>query len=470
VSSSGGSISAFIGSKWAAVVAVAVVATGVTAVPVITGGSGGGAATANLWVDENGGTCARQSTAGAYVDAQACTSFQAAFTAATGGDTVTVKTGVYTGAEATVNSGTKTPRVTIKPETGGTVEITGSSEWEITDITGLTIDGTGGAGGKGFDVHNMSDPLSFVSLGWQSSPVLANFTFKGVKLRDNTATGTATAANATTIGQVLFVSSCQDILIEDVEITSIGRADGVQVSTGGSSTMCNGITFNRVTMHNFEGVDPSSPGGDHQDGYQIRTGANIVITNGLLYDLRNGGSQEIFPNPAFDLGNRTNDVNLTIENTVIRHDAAGGAGVNLGAVGGTVTMRNNTIEGLNTCTSGTDCDGNKLIFRNNLIEDGCTTQVGNYHGYALVTGGAWSNNVLGGACGWGDSNWAGTTTWSAMFTAIGSGSTAADFHLVTGSYAIDKGSSTAGQYVATDKDGASRFLGAASDAGAYEKG
>ena len=51
--------------------------------------------TANLWIDLNGGSCTRQATAGAYVDAQACGSWNAAYQAASPGDTVLVRGGTY---------------------------------------------------------------------------------------------------------------------------------------------------------------------------------------------------------------------------------------------------------------------------------------------------------------------------------------------------------------------------------------
>ena len=38
----------------------------------------GPTATANLWVDTDGGTCTRQATPGPYVDAAACSSMQTA--------------------------------------------------------------------------------------------------------------------------------------------------------------------------------------------------------------------------------------------------------------------------------------------------------------------------------------------------------------------------------------------------------
>lgn len=65
------------------------------AIGVLVASQGGGTNLANLWVDTNGGTCTRQATAAAYVDAAACASFQAAHTAANCGDTVGIAAGAY---------------------------------------------------------------------------------------------------------------------------------------------------------------------------------------------------------------------------------------------------------------------------------------------------------------------------------------------------------------------------------------
>jgi hypothetical protein len=72
-SSSGGSINVFVGST-------PTPAAGVTA---------------NLWVDSNGGTCARQGPAGAYSDAGACSTFDLAWDAATTGDLIRVVAATY---------------------------------------------------------------------------------------------------------------------------------------------------------------------------------------------------------------------------------------------------------------------------------------------------------------------------------------------------------------------------------------
>lgn len=75
--------------------------------------------TANLWVDTSGGACTRQATPGAYNDAAACGSLAAAYSAATGGDTVIIKTGTY-GQQGSIG-GSKTPVVTFKGEDGVSV-------------------------------------------------------------------------------------------------------------------------------------------------------------------------------------------------------------------------------------------------------------------------------------------------------------------------------------------------------------
>jgi hypothetical protein len=64
--------------------------------------SGGGATTANLWIDRNaeadGSSCTRTSGAGAaYSTTAACTTLTAAYNAATTGDTVRIKSGTYPG-------------------------------------------------------------------------------------------------------------------------------------------------------------------------------------------------------------------------------------------------------------------------------------------------------------------------------------------------------------------------------------
>ena len=80
---------------FAGVVSGAAAITVALAVSIAGSGGGGGGGTANFWVDTNGGTCARSATPAAYVDATACATLNAAYQAASLGDSVLIKAGAY---------------------------------------------------------------------------------------------------------------------------------------------------------------------------------------------------------------------------------------------------------------------------------------------------------------------------------------------------------------------------------------
>jgi chitodextrinase len=101
---------------------------------------------ANLWIDSNGGSCTRLGSPGAYVDAQACASFAAAYGAAQSGDSVRVRAGSYPaqffagGAGASQGGGSKT--LTFIGETGAVVRQIHSGSDNLT-FDGIVIDGGG---------------------------------------------------------------------------------------------------------------------------------------------------------------------------------------------------------------------------------------------------------------------------------------------------------------------------------------
>ena len=121
---------------------------------------------ANVWVDANGGTCVRSLTAVAYVDAQSCGSFAAAYTAAFSGDTigVTGSLGIQKfagGYQSAQGSGTKT--LLFKGVAGNKVRQINFGSPNLT-FDGINIDATGpkldGAalenGGDAFTLKNGS--------------------------------------------------------------------------------------------------------------------------------------------------------------------------------------------------------------------------------------------------------------------------------------------------------------------------
>jgi hypothetical protein len=119
ISQGGGTIDVFVGS---------------TPTPVATPSNN-----ANLWVDTTGGTCARQSSAGAYSDAGACSSLNVAWQAASNGDVIRVKGngGTYpTQATIVARSGQASPAVTMQAASGETVTI---KEMDLDGAAWLTI-------------------------------------------------------------------------------------------------------------------------------------------------------------------------------------------------------------------------------------------------------------------------------------------------------------------------------------------
>jgi hypothetical protein len=92
------------------VVSVLIAAPGAAGTPAASAAASGTGG--NLWVDANGGSCARHDALSKYVDAQACSSLQAAWSAAHSGDTVDIAPGTY--GRQTLNGGTK--KITFRAE------------------------------------------------------------------------------------------------------------------------------------------------------------------------------------------------------------------------------------------------------------------------------------------------------------------------------------------------------------------
>jgi hypothetical protein len=110
------------------------------------------AETANVWVDTTGGTCTRSGSAVAYVDAAACSTFQLACAAATGGDEVGVQPGTYTpaiqrfitsdcsdGAGGDVNWNTSTYADLTRATDWVTFKCVGDRNAVMSSLSGFTI-------------------------------------------------------------------------------------------------------------------------------------------------------------------------------------------------------------------------------------------------------------------------------------------------------------------------------------------
>lgn len=124
----------------AALATVAVLTGGVVGSRVILDGGGGEPGTANLWVDTNGGSCTRQSTPGDYIDAQACSSLNVAYQAASTNDLILIKGGTY-GDQTIASRALGT--VTMRPAATETAIFDGSI---VINTANLVLEGGGTTG------------------------------------------------------------------------------------------------------------------------------------------------------------------------------------------------------------------------------------------------------------------------------------------------------------------------------------
>jgi chitodextrinase len=184
--------------------------------------------TANLWVDTNGGTCARQSAAGSYADAQACT-WSTAYLAAQTGDTVRVRNGSYGDVTITANNtALASPGVQFIGESATGVVLTDLLEpRDWMNIRDITIDTTGlhGRGMHGharnatYDNVDVRGPWANWASGYASPIIPTNITWKNSEM--------GTPGNT------------------QKRICGAGDGEPVQLAE------VNGITFDNVTFHPF---------------------------------------------------------------------------------------------------------------------------------------------------------------------------------------------------------------------------
>jgi hypothetical protein len=383
--------------------------------------------TANLWVDTNGGSCTRQSTAGNYVDAQACGSFDAAYHAANPGDLVLVQSGNY-GDQSLSADGTKAAggaRVVIAPATGATV-VVGSKPLAtiLKTSTGLDVTGSTAVTFQDFTVRGDVNAGSAAN----------NVTFQNL-ITNNGILGIYHASNISFIGG------------------SYGNTNEykAEIFPNGSWQHNQNILIQGVTIHDMHSDDFVCC---HVEGLLLSDGDNVTISGNTFYN-----------NDIFDLsigvfcgqGGCAQLSNITVENNFF---GGGGTGYqsSLGLNTNTTTwnglnVRNNTAL---VDMRHPDCSG------------GCTNV--KYSGNISPLQGSWEcvgnvnykHNVWTGAGGSCDP----TDISVANANFVNGGGNPPDLHITSLSPAIDKGDPT--NCPSTDIDGQTRPNGTACDAGADE--
>ena len=397
-----------------------------------TSACGGGTGTANLWVDTSGGTCARSATPVAYSDASACSSFDAAWDAASAGDTIRVKAGTY--GPQTI-SGARSSETRILAESGTKIGKLAATTANFLTVENLIVDvgsvhGSGNAGQFGASNVTLRD-VSFHGTYVSIEVGGDNFTWQRGSLgQDGTTGGVRTCA----------------------------AGDNQPVWLDGDNATFDGVRWNpqRASLN-----DPTcgSDNSFHMESLRVQGARNTTVRNSWFLAGSDVGSGHIFITTTSPQAEQPTGFRL--ENTVL--EPVNGSYVlqqhaNVQSCA-TYVLAYNTFHQdlLWSCgtTTGMQWIGN-LGPKSDLDCDG--TYVKN----------VWQNDT-NSACG--SDKWVAGPRWGTGNLGIN----ADRQHLNAGSPAIDAGEAPAasdyctGALGSADRDGQTRPAGSACDAGADER-
>jgi hypothetical protein len=398
-------------------------------------------APANLWVDANGGTCTRSATPGSYIDAQACGSFNAAWQAASPGDTIIVKTGSYgnqsllTRAVSMTSSG-----VTFMVENGtviGDINFGDQATWGAGDykVDYITMQGNKGQYSSGTlsfaNAKNITVDGDVVHNNWANKQAAFwaghtdHTTLKNVDLgyvQDNkimeSVANDSTVATATAAGESYANAN---ITIQDSQIHDMRRTSSAVHNECGLMAGAPGFTLMRTHWYGCTVMDFNF-GAISQD--------NFHFVNNIFEAPTDFTESDKTGLPWFQGCNAaapSTKPGWVFEYNIFETGWYSGGSTGCGDNG--LTLRSN-IGHIITCPSGTG-----MTIVKNIFDD-------------LNCGGT---NV----------QHSGLLT-SANFTNI----SAHDWTYPSGAYQVDKGDISS--YPTDDFTHATRYAGAAPDAGAYE--
>jgi hypothetical protein len=398
--------------------------------------------TANLWIDSNGGTCTRSSSAVAYVDGTACSSMNAAYLAASAGDTVRAQTGTYSAQTIDYNAGKYTLGSRVIFEMAGftapTVASDGGAHIEVRNIT---LTGTTSVEIRADDGSSIT-AASHAGKDW----VFDGGSMKNFLLRN--------AADITIRNMVI---GDLDVFAAGADVPKVGAYNAVS----GPELPSTNIT---ITNNTFRNIWSSNQAASHPECFYFDGGIQtMVMSRNHFYGC---GVMDLHGDPVGGAIGPINDV--TIENNFFdwARDENGttvGATINLKqAPNGynNFIIRYNTILGNFVSETGATWT-NPQIYGNVFVgHSGCAD---------AISSSAWSNNMMDAVtCGSTDTvaN-AGIVSSSVADCTMGS-CFQNNLHLSsTSSPAVDAGGAT---FPSVDFDGDSRPLGGGADLGADEKG
>lgn len=228
---------------------------------------------ANVWVDSNGGTCTRGPSA-AYVDAAACSTLDAAWDAASAGDTIRVKANVSTYGAQTI-TGSKLSETTIIGETTGSGVTLGTTTVSANFVTlqDMTVQAGATHGSGGVDVG--ADNITFNNMSVRGPYVALNigarngFTWRGGEF----------GHLGDTPGKRSCVSSPND--------------NGPLELRGTTNTLIDGVTFYPQDFDATTGAGCST--GFHLEYFRLDNGGGgFTMKNSVFPPTQQDGTAEIF--------------------------------------------------------------------------------------------------------------------------------------------------------------------------------
>ena len=393
---------------------------------------------ASLWVDSNGGSCTRQASGGNYVDAQACGSFQAAYSAAQCGDTIGVRPGTY--GSQRISSGSKACTPT-------------------TQVRFTTVPGGGCADNTTVSMPSFSISVAYVQLQCMNANPSGTRECADISGRS----GGHTSIIWITLDHMQIHCAFFDSDHMHVTNTTFGPDNACETKQEdlivfrANSGSIEDVLFDHVIFETVTAPPDFQCGsGKHVDSMQGYGMSNLVISNSIFYGCPgqcvifrpyNGG----VPGP------------LTFQNNVFNQAQDPGSALSLGtgssgdACNGQILVQNNTFVNDARVSGGYTVGNCSVVIRNNIMTGGSCGFGGNFDTY--------TNNVFYSGRGCGSSA---KSCRPSFVGATSSITSPGNFHLAaTDTCAKGAASQTAGTYPAVDFDGQARPQGPV-DAGADE--
>lgn len=392
--------------------------------------------TANLWIDTDGGTCTRQSTAGAYSNAGACGTCQAAFNAASGGDRIIIKNGTYS-ADCDISGSPKASTVSFFAETREQAIVRDLIiQVDKIHVSGVISSGTGNLR-RFLETHATLDNWTDVVIdGYRGSHAFLEMSNVTVM---NSEFGAAQGCE--------IIKATNDQQYEDT--VRLWSPDGFNSVHG---------TFRNNIVHDYDAPaectgTTSCPAcvGAHTDCIQIFNTANgpLTIDGNVFYNCPTSGIMISSVDPVS---------NLTIQNNVMGSLLYNGAInlISLNASNNTcsITVRNNYLN-MPGMSDSTSCTSGGFSVSGNVFAQATSSFTGSFTGGYNVFSSGTTVGTNAKTC---------TPTWLNGTPADANGW---DIRTASGDTCL-RDAGNASSYASTDIYGTSRPQGSVADAGPYE--